>query len=96
MSFINIFTEPAIIIISAIFLFFIMTVLTNYNRTEKNLKIVYNFLNKMNKNEISYRFNQLDEFMSSNLYTSIAWEDFKKALILYPLSSGYRVEESTF
>lgn len=97
--FMDIFTEPAIIIISAIFLFFIMTVLTNYNRTEKNLKIVYKFLNKMNKNEISYRFNQLDEFMSSNLYTSIAWEDFKKALIfpekLFTASQNAKIGSNT-
>ena len=56
MTFTSIFTEPAILIISAIFLFFIMTVLKNYNKTEKNLKSVYEFLLSMNKKEISYRF----------------------------------------
>ena len=35
----------------------------------------------MNKKEITYRFNQLDEFMSNNSYTNTSWEDFKKALI---------------
>lgn len=81
MTFMNIFTEPAILIITAIFLFFIMTTLRNYNRTEKNLNSVYQFLQSMNKKEISYRFNQLDEFMSENAYTTTSWEDFKKALI---------------
>lgn len=81
MTFINIFTEPAILIITTIFLFFIITVLRNYNKTEKNLKSVYNFLQSMNKKEISYRFNQLDEFMTENHYTNTTWEDFKKALI---------------
>lgn len=81
MTFTSIFTEPAILIISAIFLFFIMTVLKNYNKTEKNLKSVYEFLLSMNKKEISYRFNQLDEFMTANSYTNTSWEDFKKALI---------------
>lgn len=76
-----IFTEPAILIITSIFLFFIMTVLWNYNKTERNLKSVYQFLQSLNKKEISYRFNQLDEFMSGNSYTSTTWEDFKKALI---------------
>ena len=57
MTFMNIFTEPAILIITAIFLFFIMTTLRNYNRTEKNLNSVYQFLQSMNKKEISYRFN---------------------------------------
>ena len=81
MAFINIVTEPAIIIITAFFLFFIIYVLGNYNKTEKNLKDVHSFLQGMNKKEISYRFNQLDEFLKANNYTSTTWEDFKKALI---------------
>lgn len=81
MDFLKIVTEPAVLIITAIFLFFIMTVLRNYSKTEKNLKSVYEFLKTFNKKELSYRFNQLDEFMSSNSYTSTNWEDFKKALI---------------
>ena len=81
MTFTNIITEPAIIIISTVFLFFIITVLANYNKTEKNLKNVYSFLQTLNKKEVSYRFNQLDEFMNNNIFTSTAWEDFKKALI---------------
>ena len=81
MTFMNIITEPAILIITSIFLFFIMVALGNYSKTEKNLKSVYQFLQSMNKKEISYRFNQLDEFMSGNSYTSTSWEDFKKALI---------------
>ena len=38
-------------------------------------------MQSLNKKEISYRFNQLDEFMSNNSYTCTSWEDFKKALI---------------
>ena len=81
MGFINIVTEPAILIITTIFLFFILTVLRTYTKTEKSLKSVYEFLRTFNKKELSYRFNQLDEFMNNNPYTSTSWEDFKKALI---------------
>ncbi len=35
MGFINIVTEPAILIITTIFLFFILTVLRTYTKTEK-------------------------------------------------------------
>lgn len=73
--------EPAIIVITAFFLFFIVTVIMNYSKTETNLKAVYDFLQSINKKEVSYRFNQMDEFMSSNPYTNTVWEDFKKALI---------------
>lgn len=81
MSFLEILIEPAILIITAFFLFFILTVLKNYTKTEKNLKSVYTFLNSLDKKEISYRYNQLNDFMIENSYTSTAWEDFKKALI---------------
>lgn len=81
MNLVTIFTEPAILIISAIFLFFIFTVYMNYSKTEKNLNMVYTFLSQLNKKEISYRFNQLDEFMTNNSYATTTWEDFKKALI---------------
>ncbi len=81
MTLLAIVTEPAILIITAFFLFFIMSVLKNYRKTELNLKSVYEFLQTLNKKEISYRFNQLDEFMNNNFYTNTSWEDFKKALI---------------
>lgn len=90
--------EPAILIITTIFLFFIIIILKNYNNTEKHLKSVYNFLNSLNKKEISYRFNQLDEFMHNNSYTNTYWEDFKKALIfpdkLFSLEQGQKSNTS--
>ncbi|MCQ2739695.1 MAG: hypothetical protein MJ237_05645 [bacterium] len=81
MTLLNIITEPAIIIITAFFLFFILTVLYNYSKTEKNLCKIYDFMKSLNKKEISYRFNELDEYMSDNAYTVTAWDDLKKALI---------------
>ena len=81
MTFLKIITEPAILIICVVFLFFIMTVLKNYSKVEKNLKAVCTFLSTLNKKELSYRFQELDDFMSKNIFTATAWEDFKKALI---------------
>ena len=81
MEFLKLFSEPAILIITAFFLFFIIYILANYTRTEIKLKSVYQFLDSINKNEISYRFNQLNDFMNQNSYTTTCWEDFRKALI---------------
>ena len=81
MTIISILTEPAILIITIFFLFFIMTVIRNYAKVQKNLNSVYMFLKTLDRKELSYRFQQLDEFMTSNSYTATAWEDFKKALI---------------
>ena len=81
MTIFSILTEPAILIITVFFLFFIMTVIRNYTKVQNNLNAVYNFLKTLDKKELSYRFQQLDEFMAANSFTSTAWEDFKKALI---------------
>ena len=81
MSFLDIITEPAILIITAFFLFCILSVLRNYSRVKNNLKSINDFLLSLNKKEMSYRFGQLDEFMSANAFAQSAWEDFKKALI---------------
>ena len=55
MSILEILKEPAILIITAFFLFFTLTILKNYVKTEKNLKSVYDFLKSLDKKEISYR-----------------------------------------
>lgn len=65
MTLLKILTEPAILIITVFFLFFIMTVVRNYAKVQKNLSSVSGFLKTLNKKELSYRFQQLDEFMSA-------------------------------
>ena len=52
-----------------------------------NLSKVNKFLASLNKKELSYRFSQLDEFMTSNTYMTTIWEDFKKALEIDPTNS---------
>lgn len=81
MSFLTVITEPAILIITVFFLFFIITILQNYTKVKKNLNAVCIFLSTLNKKELSYRFNELDNFMQNNTYTATPWEDLKKALI---------------
>lgn len=81
MTFLQIFQEPAIIIITLFFVFFVIYVLAGYTKLEKKLASIVSFLQSMNKKELSYRFNQLDEYMSGISCTATAWEDFKKALV---------------
>jgi len=81
MSFFNLFTEPAIILITSCFIWFLIVIVSNYANVQYNLVNVNKYLRAINKKELSYRFGQLDEFMSTNKYTTTVWEDFKKALI---------------
>lgn len=99
MDYIKLLLEPAILIITAFFLFFILSTLKNYSKTEKNLKSAYNFLQTLNKKEISYRYNQINDFMINNNFTTTSWEDFKKALIfpekLYTASQSEKTGSNT-
>jgi hypothetical protein len=81
MTVFNIILEPAILIITAVFVCFTFIVMANYSYVESKLKKVVKHLKNIDKKEMSYRFQQLDEFMTSDNYTNIIWEDFKKALI---------------
>ena len=99
MTFLKILTEPAIIIITVFFISFICIVIRSYSIVEKNLKQVLAFLRQLKKNEISYKFNHLDQFLSNNDFTSTVWEDFKKALIfpekLYIASQNIKSGQET-
>ena len=52
MSFIRIITEPAIIIITSFFLFFLVYLLINYRKIEKNLRPVAEFLKSLGKTDL--------------------------------------------
>ena len=81
MNFLNIIYEPAILIIICCFLFFLFILCSNYIKVKNNLNNIITNLQNISKKELSYKFNQLDEFMINNSYTSTIWEDFRKVLI---------------
>ncbi len=81
MTLYTVFMEPAILVITICFLSFLLFTTKNYARIEKQLKKIYEYLKELNKKEVSYKFNQIDEFFVENSFTSTLWEDFKKALI---------------
>ena len=99
MDLLKLLTEPAILIITGCFIWFLLTVFINYTKVNNNLKRVSNYLHRLDKKEISYRFNQINDFMSANAYTSTIWEDFKKALIfpekLYLATQGTKNPNET-
>ena len=99
MDLLKLAAEPAILIITGCFIWFTLTVFINYTKVNINLKRVSNYLHSLDKIEISYRFNQINDFMSANAYTSTIWEDFKKALIfpekLYLATQGTKNQNET-
>ena len=81
MFLIKLFLEPAILIITGCFVWFLLTVFSNYSKVEYNLQKIVKFLQGINKKEVSYKFSQINDFMSENKYICTVWDDFKKALI---------------
>ena len=77
----KIFTEPSILIIISVFLISMFFVLKNYSNVKKHLTIVNNLLKDLKKNELSYRFEHINEVMQNNTFTNTAWEDFRKTLV---------------
>lgn len=70
-----------ILVILAVFIYFVIITIRDYNKVKANLYAIYATLASINKKELSYKFKQLDDFMSQNPYTMTTWEDFKKSII---------------
>lgn len=52
-----------------------------YIFVNKNLVFLYNFLRNFNKNDLNFRFKEIDEWMNVNPYVSATWREFKNTLI---------------
>ena len=81
MSLLHIFTDIPILIVIFTFLFSIIYCAKNYISVNKNLKILLAFISNFRKNDLSFRFKEIDEWMSSNPYVSGVWLEFKNTLV---------------
>jgi hypothetical protein len=53
----------------------------NYVKVSANLNLIYKFLSNFNKNDLNFRFKEIDEWMSHNPYVMSAWAGFKDTLV---------------
>ncbi len=81
MSLLHIFTDIPILIVIFTFLFSIIYCAKNYIFVNKNLKIFLAFISNFRKNDLNFRFKEIDEWMSANPYVSAAWYEFKNTLV---------------
>ena len=81
MSLLHIFTDIPILIVIFTFLFSIIYCAKNYFFVNKNLKIFLAFISNFRKNDLNFRFKEIDEWMSSNPYVSAVWYEFKNTLV---------------
>lgn len=81
MNLMHIFTDIPILIVIITFISSIIFCIRKYIFVNKNLVFLYNFLRNFNKNDLNFRFKEIDEWMSVNPYVSATWREFKNTLI---------------
>lgn len=81
MNTMEIISYAPIVIEVFVFLSSIIYCQIKYNKTGKNLNILINFLSKYQKNELNFRFKEIDTWMSANSYVSAIWQEFKNTLV---------------
>ena len=81
MNLTHIFTDPPILIVISTFLYAIIYTIKSYKNVSKNLIIFNEFISKYKKNDLNFRFNEIDEWMCNNPYVSAMWLEFKNTLV---------------
>ena len=81
MNLTHIFTDPPILIVISTFLYATIYTIKSYKNVSKNLVIFNEFISKYKKNDLNFRFNEIDEWMCNNPYVSAMWLEFKYTLV---------------
>lgn len=78
---VEIFTNIPIVIVLLFFVGSMIYCFKTYTKITKNLNFIFGFLSNFNKNDLNFRFKEIDEWMSSNPYVMTSWSDFKNTLV---------------
>ena len=81
MNLTHIFTDPPILIVISTFIYATIYTIKSYKNVSKNLVIFNEFISKYKKNDLNFRFNEIDEWMCNNPYVSAMWLEFKNTLV---------------
>lgn len=81
MNLMHIFTDIPILIVIGAFLFAVIFCIIKYRYVNKQLKVLIQFFSMFNKNDLNFRFKEIDEWMRNNPYVSSSWLEFKNTLV---------------
>lgn len=81
LSLTHVFTDPPILIVISTFLYATCYTIKSYKYVSKNLVIFNDFISKYKKNDLNFRFNEIDEWMCNNPYVAPMWLEFKNTLV---------------
>ncbi len=81
MDFKEIFNDIPVLIVLCTFVFSILYCCIQYIKVNRNLKTIIKFISTFKKNDLNFRFKELDGWMLSNPYVSVLWIEFKNTLV---------------
>ncbi len=81
MDFLKYISDIPILIVLIVFLVSTIYCFTKYAKTEKNLKTLIGFMQNFKRNDLNFRFKEIDGWMSQNPYVSPLWMEFKNTLV---------------
>lgn len=81
MDIMKIITDIPILIVVTVFISSTIYCYSKYLATNKNLKILIQFMSDFKKNDLNFRFKEIDEWMNTNPYVSTIWAEFKNTLV---------------
>jgi len=81
MDFLKYIADIPILIVVVVFIVSTLYCSVKYAGTEKNLKNLIQFMRNFKKNELNFRYKEIDEYMSHNPYVSAIWMEFRNTLV---------------
>lgn len=81
MDFLKYISDIPILVVIIVFICSTIYCFTKYLKTGKNLNIIIGFMKNFKKNELNFRFKEIDEWMSHNPYVSSVWMEFRNTLV---------------
>lgn len=77
----KIISDVPILIVVLVFVASTIYCFAKYVATYKNLSILINFMAPFKRNDLNFRFKEIDNWMSGNPYVSAIWSEFKNTLV---------------
>lgn len=81
MDFLKVISDIPILIVLVVFTISTLYCFTKYIQTGRNLQIIIKFMEGFKKNDLNFRFKEIDAWMAQNRYVSAIWMEFKNTLV---------------
>ena len=81
MNFLRFISDIPILIVLLVFIVSTIYCYSKYVQTGKNLNIFIEFMSKFKRNDLNFRFKEIDNWMLSNPYFCSTWMEFRNTLV---------------